>query len=468
MVPPYARGGYEEPRGSTLGDLIGRRGQIEAQRHAAGSDILGNAVAQVGQQLAGYFSQRAEKQEQAKREAATMAAIEGWDGQDPMKLFGSLRAIRPDDALQYTNTVLSLRRGPQQDPEKELERFGKTAQFLSGLDDETLGRAWPVIRQSLGPTAARMGLEAGEQWDPKYRPVLARVGDVFGPKKERKLTRLAPGEALYDESTDEIVAKGPAKEPPKHKVTVPGPGGRPVDRLVTEEELAKGVETYVAPKAPREAKEEQLVQVDVNGVPTWVPRSQAVGRPAAQAPRAVTGAERQALAYYNRGRQALEDISPLEEKVKQYGPVAQGRLAMGGMVGNLLQSAEQQKYRQAQRAFTEARLRKESGAAVPESEYENDARTYFAQPGDSPEVLDQKRAARERVLNGMGYASGKAYQEWYGEPMATPRTGAQEPSQRHGGASQARPQPPKAGDVVRGYRFKGGDPSDPASWEKAR
>jgi hypothetical protein len=34
-----------------------------------------------------------------------------------------------------------------------------------------------------------------------------------------------------------------------------------------------------------------------------------------------------------------------------------------------------------------------------------------------PEVLAQKRAARDKVLQGLGYAAGKAYDEFYGEPM---------------------------------------------------
>ncbi len=47
---------------------------------------------------------------------------------------------------------------------------------------------------------------------------------------------------------------------------------------------------------PREPKEEQLVQVDGGGVATWVPRSEAAGKPAAQAARGATGAERGTLA----------------------------------------------------------------------------------------------------------------------------------------------------------------------------
>ena len=126
------------------------------------------------------------------------------------------------------------------------------------------------------------------------------------------------------------------------------------------------------------------------------------------------GAERQTLAYFNRAKQASDDIGGMEDQIAKMG--------LGGQVGlqvlpNFLQSDSNQRYRQAQRAFTEARLRKESGAAIPTAEYENDSKTYFAQPGDGPEVIAQKRQARQTVLEGLKFAAGKAYDEFYGQPQ---------------------------------------------------
>jgi hypothetical protein len=126
----------------------------------------------------------------------------------------------------------------------------------------------------------------------------------------------------------------------------------------------------------------------------------------------VTGAERKALGFYNRALEASDTIAPIEDSIGQMSLAGQTRLQYAP---NFLQSPEGQSYRQAQRTFTEARLRKESGAAVPTSEYENDAKTYFAQPGDTPKALEQKRKARQAVLDGIAFESGKAYDEFYGE-----------------------------------------------------
>lgn len=154
-----------------------------------------------------------------------------------------------------------------------------------------------------------------------------------------------------------------------------------------------------------------------NGTPIWVKKSDAVGQPVAQAARAVTGQERQSLAFYNRAKEALDNAQPLEQKFLTQGLAKDLKLQYAP---NWLQSDEQQQYRQAQRTFTEARLRKESGAAIPLSEYQNDARTYFRQPGDSPDVIQQKQAARTTVLKGLGYSAGKAFDEFYGEPLEKP------------------------------------------------
>lgn len=165
---------------------------------------------------------------------------------------------------------------------------------------------------------------------------------------------------------------------------------------------------------------ERLVQImGPNGTPIWVRESQAVNQPAAQAPRAVTGQERQSLAYYNRAKEAVDTLTTgdagksLEERMAASSLLRQGQLQYAP---NVAQTSDQQRYRQAQRAFTEARLRKESGAAIPTAEYENDARTYFAQPGDSPDTIKQKRAARDTVLSGLKFGAGRAYDEFYGEP----------------------------------------------------
>lgn len=172
---------------------------------------------------------------------------------------------------------------------------------------------------------------------------------------------------------------------------------------------------------PRPEMNEPLVQVQgEDGLPMWVPRSQAVGKHVVRERSLIKGQERTALAFYNRALDSERAIAPLEEKIASMPLPQQFQLRFAP---NVAQTSEQQVYRQAQRAFTEARLRKESGAAIPTSEYVNDSKTYFAQPGDSPETIKRKREARQMVLNGLKFSSGQAYEEYYGEPNTSPLRG---------------------------------------------
>jgi len=65
---------------------------------------------------------------------------------------------------------------------------------------------------------------------------------------------------------------------------------------------------------------------------------------------------------------------------------------------------------QAEENFINAILRRESGAAISDAEYERAASQYFPQAGDTQEVLNQKRQNREAVLQNLVSSAGRAYQ----------------------------------------------------------
>lgn len=159
--------------------------------------------------------------------------------------------------------------------------------------------------------------------------------------------------------------------------------------------------------------------VGPDGKAVLVRRQDAVGKaPASSATdgRPATGAQMKVLGFFNRAKQADDDLQKLETEVSGMGLLSQERMKHAT---NILQSQTGQSYNQAQRAFTEARLRKDSGAAIPEQEFENDRVTYFAQPGDKKATLDQKRRARAAVLASLGFEAGPALGGFYGEDAPT-------------------------------------------------
>lgn len=72
-----------------------------------------------------------------------------------------------------------------------------------------------------------------------------------------------------------------------------------------------------------------------------------------------------------------------------------------GALANWTQSPQQQQVEQSQRDFVNAVLRRESGAAISNSEFDNARAQYFPQPGDSQEVIQQKRRNREIATRGV-------------------------------------------------------------------
>lgn len=78
-------------------------------------------------------------------------------------------------------------------------------------------------------------------------------------------------------------------------------------------------------------------------------------------------------------------------------------------VGEYLTSDDFKKVDQAKRDFINAQLRRESGAVIAESEFDNANKQYFPQPNDTPEVLEQKKRNRQIVIDGMARDSGPTY-----------------------------------------------------------
>lgn len=75
-------------------------------------------------------------------------------------------------------------------------------------------------------------------------------------------------------------------------------------------------------------------------------------------------------------------------------------------IGNYFRSPEFQKFDQARRDFVNAILRRESGAVISQQEFDNANKQYFPVPGDTPEVIAQKRRNRETAIQGLRVGSG--------------------------------------------------------------
>lgn len=171
----------------------------------------------------------------------------------------------------------------------------------------------------------------------------------------------------------------------------------------------------------------------------------------------LTEAQSKAASFGARAERSHELLNQIESEgnIDVSGYETQLRSELPKWLGGA-RSPEEQLLRAAKLGFVASVLRKESGAAVTPQEFESYSQIYFPQPGDSPQVLAEKRAQRELFIDGMKKSAGAAWTPPKGAPSIKSPQAANTPT-------SASPQP---GTIEDGYRFKGGNPSDPSSWEK--
>lgn len=80
-----------------------------------------------------------------------------------------------------------------------------------------------------------------------------------------------------------------------------------------------------------------------------------------------------------------------------------------GDISNRFVSEGYQKYDQAARDFINATLRRESGAAISPSEFDNAYKQYLPRPGDTKEVIEQKKRNRQATIAGVAGGGGPSY-----------------------------------------------------------
>lgn len=111
-------------------------------------------------------------------------------------------------------------------------------------------------------------------------------------------------------------------------------------------------------------------------------------------------------------------LTSVEQDLKRQAPFG---------MDNFLVSPDYQMADQAKRNFINAVLRRESGAVISPQEFENAEKQYFPRPGDSPEVIAQKKENRRIAIEGVTRSAGPNY----APPALTP-PGVTDPYTKYG------------------------------------
>jgi hypothetical protein len=431
---------YNDPYSDRIGELIRARGDIAARQALESGDIWGRGIQNIAGQLGAgvqQYAQQREKEKEAKKETARGRAWNDYiqSGQWQKDPAGAYKAAvhiwghqKAAEQMKGVEAAYKMATEGKTTPEQDQKRIGAIATALDEGNDADIARMWPTVRAVV---SRGFGDETGtaleEQWDPSMRErYIKPLKKAYGESKKEEGFTLGEGQVRYGPG-GEVIAKGPEKAPAsgkKYEVTVPGPGGQPIKKLITEEELAGGVPEYQKPETDIEAR-----QIRAEERKTEREKQEAEQKSLAIAKES----DIQVKSAFSAMEQALGEME------KYSGTKA--------MTSPLEAANARQQYEAAAQAFAATLSRATGDTRISDL----DRRAYaglLAYTGGGSTLLNITRPdlARKRLDEA---------KKFFGAAAKTRQ-----------GAGTSTPAAPKVGAVEDGYRFKGGDPADPSSWEK--
>lgn len=180
-------------------------------------------------------------------------------------------------------------------------------------------------------------------------------------------------------------------------------------RFEDGEEIARVAKTaeeedFIQPKFEAFKKADgDVVTLDINSEAGKAEAKRIVdeGGSVSAKPKEITAKQREAAAFGARLEQSGAIIDEIGEQFTDF--------FQTGAFPSAFQSADRQRFDQAKRNFTNAILRRESGAAISPSEFDSADLQYFPQVGDGADVLAQKKQNRQTALAALKTEAGEAF-----------------------------------------------------------
>jgi len=169
------------------------------------------------------------------------------------------------------------------------------------------------------------------------------------------------------------------------------------------EGLAKEVLSIVRPPEPEKMTPYQQAQVGIaqGRLDLDRQRQNVTAQPSARPPARPTEAQEKSYLYFDTMSRALGELQAIEADGNVRGWNIQTALRTPMGAGNLVLNPAEQQYLRAARDFTAGILRKESGAAIRDDEIRDVFARYIEAPGDSKQLRESKRKAREAYMKSM-------------------------------------------------------------------
>lgn len=271
-----------------------------------------------------------------------------------------------------------------------LQRFGALAQVLSGVKDQaSYTDAIQHAAQAFGPEAVA---NVPAQYDPQF--VQSKMNEALTVQQQLE---------QHNKLIDQQLAASQFGELQRHNQATEGTaaGNLAVAQGSAAETARHNAATETQSRIP------SGYRANPDGSLSAIP-----GGPADKGANLNEG-QANAVAFGARATDAQNTLRQLEAggttNTNPINRAASSLPVVGGLAGtatNWLNNDQQQSYQQAKQNFISAVLRKESGAAIAESEFANEDKKYFPQPGDSPATIEQKARARDIAIEGLKAQAG--------------------------------------------------------------
>lgn len=199
----------------------------------------------------------------------------------------------------------------------------------------------------------------------------------------------------------------PRQSNPVADLLVPGPGGQ----LVPNKPLIDAKKQLVPPGVSV-SYGAPVAGMDTAGNPVFFQPDKAGGQPnivpgvkPPQKDSALTEAQAKATTFMSQMKSAEKELSGIPiDPTKTWSQVD---VSLAGGLTNFAASPAAQRARQAQEQWSESFLRFKTGAAATKDEVILNVRTFFPQPGDSADVIEQKQRMRQQAVQDIAFAAGQ-------------------------------------------------------------
>ena len=363
--------------------------EAQAYRPLSGSDAPTPAAAPLVAALQSFMSARQRKK---AMEAATKA--EEMESTAGRQIAGRLRGGYVYDPKAAT---------PAEIPEQTtLEEFQPTSQYRRDPEDAMNMAMTPVgtaaLRRAPMLAAALERSITPAEAEEFYAPVVGESGQYvqFGKRGGTKTSTVtAKKDEVKGSPLSQLIAERNSLKPGDPAIKI-------YDAAIEKETTrAVGPVTNVYSGSA-------IAGVDDQGNPIYAQLSRTGGQPSIvqgirPAPKGMNESQAKAAGFADR----IVEASPVLDTA----PPSVGASFLSEVPGgNFALSPQQQSFFQAERNFINAVLRRESGAVISDEEFSNARKQYIPQPGDSEQVLEQKRRNRETVLRSLSRDAGPSYQ----------------------------------------------------------